>query len=107
MLRETRRRAIQATTGDNTIVAARAGYRIKVTSCFGTSDASGLVRWESGVGGTALTGQSPIGTEGGYVLPHNAEGWFITGIGEALNLELTTATVFAGCLNFELVPETP
>ena len=89
-----------ATIGDNTIVAAESGARIRVTSVCLVAAAAVTVRFESGTGGTALTGQMQLAANGGFVLPHNPDGWFETAEGELLNLELSGATSVDGVLNY-------
>lgn len=90
-----------ATSGDNTIVAAVTGKKIRVLSYFliltGTTIS---LRWESGAGGTALTGQMTLAQAGGMVLPHNPLGWFETASGELLNLELSGAQSVDGGLTY-------
>jgi len=83
--------AINAASGDNTIVAAvSAGVKVRVLACFlinTTADAT--ARFEDGAGGTALTGIMPLAANGGFVLPFNPAGWFETGDNTLLNLEAT------------------
>ena len=100
-------KAIVATTGDNTLIAASAGFKMRVLALYGTADVAGTVRFESGTGGTALTGQVNVADTGGFVLPFNPVGWFETDDGddELLNLELTTSGNFDGCLVYVEVPD--
>ena len=97
------RAAIAATTGDNTIVAAVSGKKIRVIAIFGISDVAGTVRFEDGVSGTALTGQVNVGVTGGWVLPESTNGWFETSENTLLNLELVTAGNFDGCIVYKLI----
>lgn len=93
--------AIAASGADTEIVAAVSGKKIRVLSMFGIADVAGTVRFEDGESGDALTGQVPVGTNGGYVLPYNENGWFETAAGNALNLEMVTAVSFAGSIVYE------
>lgn len=87
-----------ASSGDNTVLAAVASKKIRVLSAFLVAAAAVTVRFESGAGGTALTGQMNVGANGGFVLPHNPVGWFETASNTLLNLELGGAVSVDGCL---------
>lgn len=88
-----------ATSGDNTLVAAVTGKRIRVLSLFVIMTGTAVtIRFESGAGGTALTGQMQPTQGGGFVLPFNPVGWFETAAGALLNLELSGAQSVDGCL---------
>lgn len=89
-----------ATNGDNTIVAAVSGKKIRVLSLFLMSAGTVNTRFESGAGGTALTGQINLVAQTGYVLPHNPYGWFETAAGSLLNLELNAAVSVDGSLSY-------
>jgi hypothetical protein len=99
------RRAVidAASSGDNTLVAAVAGAKIRVLSLCVISAGSVTVRFESGAGGTALTGQMTLVAGSGFVLPHNEDGWFETDASALLNLELSGAVSVDGCLNYRRV----
>lgn len=92
-----------ASSGDNTVVAAVAGYRIRVTSLFLVAAGAVTVRFESAAGGTALTGVMTVAANGILVLPYNPDGWFQTVAGELLNLELGGAVSVDGALTYEEV----
>lgn len=78
-----------ATSGDNTAVAAVTGKKIRVLACMLVMTGTAVtIRFESGVGGTALTGQMTPSQGGGFVLPMNEHGWFETAAGSLLNIEL-------------------
>lgn len=88
-----------ATSGNNTIVAAVSGKKIRVLSCYFTVADEVMTRFESGANGTALTGQSEWDGKGrGLVLPRNPDGWFETAAGALLNLELSAAVSVDGAL---------
>jgi len=89
-----------ATSGDNEIVAAVSGKRIRVISCFMIAAGAVNVRFESGAGGTALTGQMNLTTNSGFTLNENNSGWLETASGAALNLELSGAVSVDGCLSY-------
>lgn len=93
-----------AASGDNTLVAAVAGQRIRVHSLvLVASGGANSARLESGAGGDALTGVMDIADNGQLVLPHNPAGWCETDAGDLLNLELGSATAVAGLLTYTLI----
>ena len=93
-----------ATSGDNTLLAAQgAGNKIRVLSLFLVASAAVTVRFESGAGGTALTGQMSLAANGGFVLPFNPAGWFETAANTLLNLELSGATSVDGSFQYIVV----
>lgn len=95
---------ISASSTDNTIVAAVADKKIRVHQVALQATASCAIRFESGTGGTALTGVMPIvageitallsGSNGAFLLPYSPVGWFETAVNTLLNLELSTSSVF-------------
>jgi hypothetical protein len=87
-----------AGSGDNTLVAAVASKKIRVHAIFMVAAAAVTARFESGAGGTALTGQMALAANGGFVLPFNPAGWFETASNTLLNLELSGAISVAGSL---------
>lgn len=89
-----------ASSGDNTLVAAVVGKKVRVLACVLVASAAVTVRFESGAGGTALTGQMVLAANGGFTLPFNPVGWFETGSNTLLNLELSAATSVDGCLTY-------
>lgn len=92
-----------ASAGDNTIVAATTGKKIRVLSLFLVAAGTVVTRFESGAGGTALTGQMTLAVNSGYALPFSPVGWFETASGSLLNLELDAAVSVDGCLVYQLV----
>lgn len=91
-----------ATSGDNTLVSAVAGKRIRVLSLFLVSAGTVTVRFESAASGTALTGQMTLVANTGFALPYNPGGWFETIAGDLLNLELSGAVSVDGSLSYSL-----
>lgn len=90
-----------ATSGDNTLVAAVAGKKIKVLGLFLVAVTAVTVRFESGAGGTALTGVMSIGATGTLVLPMVSDlntPWFQTADGALLNMELGGSVQVSGAL---------
>jgi|SRR3990167_10503361 len=89
-----------ASSGDNTVVAGVTGKKIRVVAAFLISAGTVNVRFESGAGGTALTGQMNCIANMGFVLPFNPAGWFETAAAALLNLELSGAVSVDGCLTY-------
>ena len=94
-----------ATSGNNTLVAAVAGKKIRVLGFFLVSAAGAVTaRFESDADGTALTGQMTMSATGSTVAPgFNPLGWFETVAGELLNLELSAGVSLDGALTYVLV----
>lgn len=93
-----------ATSGDNTLVAAVAGFKIRVYNIVLISAGTMTVRFESGAGGTALTGQMTTGAGTGFAPGFDPFGHFETAAGSLLNLELSAATSADGWLTYALIP---
>jgi hypothetical protein len=89
-----------ATSGNNTLVAAVSAKKIRVTSMFLVAAGTVDVRFESGAGGTALTGQMSLVSTTGFVLPYNPNGWFETASNTLLNLELSGAISVDGAITY-------
>lgn len=90
-----------ATGGDNTLVAAVTGRKIRVLALvLVASGGANNVRLESGASGTALTGVMNLAANGQLILQHNPAGWVETAAATLLNLELSAATAVAGVLTY-------
>ena len=88
-----------ASSGDNTLVAAVTGKKSRVMA--GSLNMTGTavtVRFESGAGGTALTGQMTPAQGQTIPLPYCPLGHFETAAGSLLNLELGGAQSVDGWL---------
>ena len=93
-----------ATSGDNTLVAAAgAGNKIRVHQLLLVAAGTVNARFESGAGGTALTGQMNLVANTGFVLPYSPIGWFETAANTLLNLELSAAVSVDGVLAYTVV----
>jgi hypothetical protein len=93
-----------ATSGDNTLLAAQgAGNKIRVHQLFLVSTGTVTVRFESGAGGTALSGQMNLVANTGFVLPYSPIGWFETAANTLLNLELSAAVSVDGNFAYTVV----
>ena len=91
-----------ATSGDNTVIAAAgSGLKIKILGLVLVVTGDVDVRFESGAGGTALTGVISLAADGnGFVLPMAQHGshWLETTANALLNLELSGAVQVSGCI---------
>jgi hypothetical protein len=91
-----------ATSGNNTLVAAVTGKKIKVLSLVLVGAGAVNVRLESGAGGTALTGVMSLTANGDLkiVFPITEPGyhWVETAAGSLLNMELSGAVQVSGCI---------
>ena len=105
--REIKHAAISgATSGNNTLVAAVTGKKIRVLSYTIIADSAVDARFEDGAGGTALSGQMLLGTSsdsGGVIAPYSPVGHFETSAATLLNLELSAAVQVSGHLTYEEV----
>lgn len=89
-----------AASGDNTLVSAVTGKKIRVLSAFLVASNTVTVRFESGASGTALTGQMVLGASTVVPFAYNPHGHFETAAGALLNLELSGAVSVDGCLTY-------
>lgn len=89
-----------ASAGNNTILAAVVGKKIRVLSYTLIASADVTVRFEDGAGGTALTGQMQLGANGGASVTYSPVGHFETTANTLLNLELSGATSVDGHLTY-------
>lgn len=88
-----------ATSGDNTIVAAVTGKKIRVLAGSLTMTGTAVtIRFESAASGTALTGQMTPAQGQTIPLPFCPVGHFETIAGQLLNLELGGAQSVDGWL---------
>ena len=89
-----------AVSGDNTLVAAVTGKKIRVLNYTLVTSAAVNVRFESGAGGTALTGVMEFDANSGASVDCGHTGCFQTAAGALLNLELSGAVSVDGHLTY-------
>lgn len=93
-----------AESGDNTVVAAVAGKKIRVVGFVLVAAGAVDARFESDADGTALTGVMTLAAAGDRIASgFSPLGWFETAAGELLNLELSGAVSVDGMLTYLLV----
>lgn len=88
-----------ASNGNNTIVAAVTGKKIRVLAAVMVMTGTAVtLTWQSGAGGSALSGaMTPLqGTS--IILPYNEQGWFETAAATLLNLSLGGGQAVAGVI---------
>jgi hypothetical protein len=101
--RDQKHAVIDTATVDTTIVAAVTGKKILVTSytIVASGGAQTAVRFESGTGGTALTGEMAIAANGQLTANYNPGGCFApTAASALLNLQLGAATSVDGHVTY-------
>lgn len=92
-----KRAAISASAnGDNTLIAAMPGKRIRVFQYLLMAASNVTVRFESNAGGTALSGVMSIAGNGGQAPPWCPPGCMETDSGHLLNLELSSGVQVSG-----------
>ena len=87
-------------SGNNTIVAAVTAKKVRVLAVQLTANGSVTAKWQSGAGGTDLTGLAYLVVNTGYVLPYNPAGWFETASNTLLNLNLSGAIAVGGSITY-------
>lgn len=89
-----------ATSGNNTIVAAVAGKKIRVLAMSLSFSGTVNAKFQSGASGTDKTGLFYGVANTQVVLPYNKLGWFETAAGALLNLNLSGAVAVGGVIDY-------
>lgn len=82
--------ASPSASGVTTLVAAVPSCVIRVLSVVIVATLANAVKFQSAANDISAT--FPLAANGGFVMPFNEHGWFQTNPGEALNVNLGTAT---------------
>lgn len=85
-----------STSGNNTIVAAVAGKELRVLGFMLVAAGAVTVQWQSGAGGTALSGVMSLAANGAIDSGISEVGIFETAVGALLNLSLGGAVSVGG-----------
>lgn len=85
-------------SGNNTLLAAVTSKKIRVLALYLVSNGTVNVKFQSGAGGTDLTGLAYLVVNTGFVLPFNPVGWFETASNTLLNANLSAAIAVGGSL---------
>jgi hypothetical protein len=83
--------ATPTSSGNTTIVAAVAGYRIIVSQVCVITSAANSVKFQSN-GTSDISALMPLAPNGGFVLPYSDLGWMQTNISESLTFNMSTGT---------------
>lgn len=92
-----------AASGNNTLVAAVAGKKIRVYNIVLISAGTMTVKFQSAAGGTDLTGAMTVAAGTGFAPGFDPTGHFETVAGELLNLVLSGATQASGWMKYALI----
>lgn len=87
-------------SGNTTVVAAVTSKKIRVLALAFIANGTVNVKFQTGAGGTDLTGLFYLVANTGAALPFNPAGWFETGSGVLLNANLSAAIAIGGCLTY-------
>ncbi len=93
-----------ASSGNNTLVAAVTGYKIRVHNLCLVASGTTTVQFQSGAGGTNLTGDMALVANTGFAPGFDPTGHFETASGSLLNMSLSAAVSVDGWLTYSLVP---
>lgn len=93
-----------ASSGDNTLVAAVTGSKIRVHNLVLVASGTTTVIFQSGAGGTGLTGDMALVANTGFAPGFDPTGHFETAVSTLLNLRLSAAVSVDGWLTYSLVP---
>jgi hypothetical protein len=86
-----------SSSGNNTLVASVVGKKIRVLAYNIIGNGAVNAKFQSGAGGTDLTGLKYIAAAGGGICaPFNPVGWFETASATLLNLNLSSAVAVGG-----------
>lgn len=85
-----------STSGNNTIVAAVATKKIRVLAYNMIAAGTVNAKFQTGAGGTDITGLKYLIANSGIAAPFNPAGWFETAAGVLLNLNLSAAIAVGG-----------
>jgi hypothetical protein len=89
-----------SSSGNNTIVSAVSSKKIRVIAFNFIANAAVNAKWQSGAGGTDLTGLYYLAANGGISAPLNDYGYFETASNTLLNLNLSGAVAVGGVLTY-------
>lgn len=85
-----------SSSGNNTLVAAVTSKKIRVLAYNFIANGTVNAKFQSGAGGTDLTGLKYCVANGGICAPYNPVGWFETASNTLLNLNLSGAVAVGG-----------
>lgn len=89
-----------SSSGNTTVIAAVTSKKIRVLAIAFMSAGTVNLKFQTGTGGTDLTGLFYMVANTGAALPFNPAGWFETGSGVLLNANLSAAIAVGGCITY-------
>lgn len=89
-----------STSGNNTLIAAVTSKKIRVLAVAFMANGTVNAKFQSGAGGTDLSGLFYMVANTGAALPYNPAGWFETASNTLLNLNLSAAIAVGGCITY-------
>lgn len=95
------------TNGNNTLVEAVSGYKIRILGLSLVAAGTVTVTIQTGAGGTAIIGPVVLAVSEPYTLPlspSELRGWAETAAGSLLNMALNAGTQVGGVVRYCLVP---
>ena len=94
-----------AAIADNAVVAAVAGRKIKVLAMklWNNAATANTATVKSNAAAISAPYTMQAAMHGSIDFPYNEAGWFLTNLGEALNLALTAATAVGATVVYTLV----
>ena len=91
-----------SSSGNNTLIAANSTKRFRILAVAMMAAGAVNAKFQSGAGGTDLTGLFNPAANGGFVLPFNPAGWFETlAVNTLFNLNLSGAVAVGGCVVYQ------
>lgn len=89
-----------SSSGNNTLIAAVTSKKIRVLAVAFMANGTVNAKFQSGAGGTDLSGLFYMVANTGAALPYNPAGWFETASNTLLNLNLSAAIAVGGCITY-------
>lgn len=89
-----------ASSGNNTLVAAVTSKKIRVLQVVIVAAAAVDIKFQSGAGGTDLTGLMSLDEKAGFSASFTPIGWFETASNTLLNLNLSSAVQCSGFMSY-------
>lgn len=96
--------ATTTAAGDNTVITAVAGFKIRVLGALAVAKVATDIKFKSGAG-TDISGTFGLAAGGGMTLPVAADGWCETAAGQPLVLNSSAAAQVGLQLIYALVLE--
>lgn len=89
-----------SSSGNTTVIAAVTSKKIRVLALSMIANGTVNIKFQTGTGGTDLTGLYYLLANTGAVLPFNPVGWFESASGVLLNANLSAAIAIGGSITY-------